>query len=263
MSAVADLLRVALMFAWAGKPHAYSMLHVGGQRVTGVGDGVKEVIMGPHESLSVCQTVCAPPCQRLHARGTWPIVRREFRRRGHPERRRFKLRTPSPSSWPPRLPIAFRRQPTSDIAFIQFSMQVETHNHRLPRLSRPDPSSHVRFCILPKPPGHQSHMATLMAQGTAQTCRNAAARGTSSRSAPRLAAPALPPRMAAFVSQQRMKQRSSMVTRAVETDKPKVDPAKPEVAKIADSIGEPLRSPVPQGSMGSFTRPRTRAAFQN
>lgn len=52
--------------------------------------------------------------------------------------------------------------------------------------------------------------------------------------------------MAAFVSQQRMKhQRGSVVTRAVETDKPKVDPAKPEVAKIADSIGKSLPFPCP------------------
>lgn len=86
-------------------------------------------------------------------------------------------------------------------------------------------------------------MAIHMTQGTAQTCRYSAVRGISSMSVPRLAAPALPARMAAFVSQQRMKhQRGSVVTRAVETDKPKVDPAKPEVAKIADSIGESSRS---------------------
>ena len=78
-----------------------------------------------------------------------------------------------------------------------------------------------------------------MAQRSAQSPIASAARLNISRDGMRPAAPALPQRMLGAGRQQPApRRRDSPLVRAVETEKPKVDPAKPEVAMIADSIGK-------------------------
>lgn len=90
-------------------------------------------------------------------------------------------------------------------------------------------------------------MALNLALRASVPCGASAFRTNELNEIKRLVSPASPSRTSAARRQQHpLQKRARTVMRAVETEKPKVDPAKPEVAKIADQIGEgipPLSRP--------------------